>query len=153
MKNKEIVYGIIGFVIGVVLTITFTNSHTNNGMMGQNTMMGSSNTTPSSQQVAQIKQEEAEGQKLLFAVQSNAKSCKDLSQDNFEKIGDYVMRQRVGSSEKHAVVDAEMEQMMGKDQNVQMHISLGENATKCSSSNTTPSNGAGMPMMNNTSGQ
>jgi len=63
------------------------------------------------------------------------------------------MRQRVGSSEKHAIVDAEMEQMMGKDQNVQMHISLGENATKCSNSNNTPTNGTIMPMMNNASGQ
>ncbi|CAN5155694.1 hypothetical protein BH11PAT1_BH11PAT1_6130 [soil metagenome] len=152
MNRKEILYGIVGLVLGISMTLVFAGSRTNYGMMSsRTTMMGSNNTAPSSQQVAQIKQEEEEGQKLLQEVKSNAKSCKDLSEDNFEKIGDYVMRQRVGSSERHAAMDANIEQMMGKDQNVQMHTSLGKNAAGCTTSSNTPTNG-GIPMMNKASG-
>ncbi len=151
MKNKEILYGVSGLIIGILLTLVFTGSRTNHGMMSGNNIMGSMNTTntsPSTQKVVQIKLEEVEGQKLLQSIKSNSKTCKDLSQDNFEKIGDYVMRQRVGSSEKHAVMDANMEQMMGKDQNVQMHIALGKNATGCSSPVNAASNSGTMQMMN-----
>jgi hypothetical protein len=62
---------------------------TNGGMMGTTTI------TPSVQQVAQIKQEEQEGQNLLKQVQAEKLTCATLTPDNFEKIGDYVMRQRV----------------------------------------------------------
>ncbi len=147
MKNKEILYGIIGFVIGVIVTFTVTNGSTQNGMMNNNAMTGSNNVSTTPQQVEKIKQEEIEGQKLLLSIQSNTKACKDLSQDNFEKIGDYIMKQQVGSSEKHVVMDANMEQMMGKDNNVQMHILLGKNAAGCASFSDATITGTTMPMM------
>jgi hypothetical protein len=64
-----------------------------------------------------------------------------------KKIGDYVMRQRVGCSEKHAVMDANMTQMMGDAQNTQMHIALGENAAGCSNTPGTATSSGMMHMM------
>ena len=63
------------------------------------------------------------------------------------------MKQRVGSTEKHVLVDAEMEQMMGKDQNVQMHIALGKNAANCSTPADSTNTKGTMQMMNNSTGK
>lgn len=148
MKSKEILYGIIGLLLGVIITFAYTSSRSNYGMMRSNIgMMGINNVNPSLQKVTQIKQEEQEGKKLLQEIQTNIKSCTDLSQDNFEKIGDYIMRQHVGSSEKHAVMDENMIQMMGDAQNTQMHIALGKNATGCSTPTDSASNSGTIHMM------
>lgn len=149
MNNKEILYVVLGLLLGVVVTLVITGFFASYKFIGFNRgMMGLNNSAVSSKQVEEIKKEEDEGQELLLEIQSKTKSCKDVSEDDFEKIGDYVMKQRVRTSEKHAAMDANMEQMMGKDQNEQMHISLGKSAAGCSSSNSSGS----VQMMNNSFG-
>lgn len=92
-------------------------------------MMGNwQNASQSSQSTSQ-QAEEAEGKSLYGQLQAKQKTCADLSENDFELIGEYVMGQRAGAS--HEQMNTMMQQMMGQKGEEQMHIILGRNATGC----------------------
>lgn len=94
----------------------------------------------------QIIQEEAEGKAILGKLQSQQTSCANLTDDNFEKLGDYFMGQMMGSS--HSAMDALMTQRIGEDNNRLMHIALGKRFSGCNTSAVFPSQGESfLPMM------
>lgn len=133
--NKErlipvAISGIIGFVAGAIVTaeLVITQPYYPNRFGMMNMMRGFNQQTTS---VSEIQKEEQEGEKIYQDLQNNKVQCNTLKDDDFEKMGDYFMRQRVGSSENHANMDNMMEGMMGKKTNEQMHISLGKNASGC----------------------
>jgi len=88
------------------------------------------------------RQEEAEGKALYDKLQAKEVTCADLSDDDFELIGEYVMGKQSGSS--HEQMNARIKQMMGNEGEVQMHIILAKNATACTSGNTSSESFRGM---------
>ena len=132
--KKILLFGIVtAFILTVSLPVI-----TRAQMMGN---IGNSTTVNN-----QIIQEEAEGKAILGKLQSQQTSCSNLSDDNFEKLGDYFMGQMMGSS--HSAMDALMTQRIGEDNNRLMHIALGKRFSGCDTSAVFPSQGASfLPMM------
>lgn len=73
--------------------------------------------------------EEAEGKALFDKLEARQMTCADLSDDDFELVGEYVMGIRAG--DVHEQMNAMMKQMMGEKGEEQMHIVLGRSATGC----------------------
>lgn len=91
-------------------------------------------------------QEEAEGKAIFEKLQSKQTKCADLSDDDFEKLGDYYMGQMMGVS--HSAMDTLMDQRIGEDNNRLMHIALGKRFSGCDTSAAFPSQGNNfLPMM------
>jgi len=78
-----------------------------------------------------IASEERQGQQVLDAVNNGDRTCSQLSRNDFEVVGDYVMGRMVGSTKAHEQMDALMERMMGVRANQQMHVAMGERFTRC----------------------
>ena len=95
---------------------------------------------------AQILQEEAQGKIIYDNLQANKASCSNISDNDFELLGDYYMGQMMGSS--HAAMDALMTQRIGETNNRLTHIALGKRLSGCDTSAPFPSQGVGfLPMM------
>lgn len=75
-------------------------------------------------QTSQIAQEEAAGKVIYDNLQANKVSCSNLSDNDFEVLGDYYMGQMMGSS--HGAMDNLMTQRIGEANNHLMHITLGK---------------------------
>lgn len=85
----------------------------------------------------QTAREEAEGKVVWEKLQAKQVVCKDLSKDNFEKLGEYFMGQMLAPSKtegmgtSHEVMNTMMKQMMGEEAEEQMHILMGKRMTNC----------------------
>lgn len=90
--------------------------------------------------------EEAEGKAIWEKLQAKQVKCKDLTDDNFEVLGEYFMGQSIGNTEKHAVMNQMMQNMMGQNSEEQMHIALGKRSSGCDTNASFPQ-GYGLPMM------
>lgn len=90
--------------------------------------------------------EEAEGKEIWEKLQSKQLECKKLTDDNYGVLGEYFMGQSIGNTERHAVMNQMMTNMMGEDGEKQMHITLGKRSSGCDANAPLPS-GYGMPMM------
>jgi hypothetical protein len=102
------------------------------GMMGSRTMMpmmGQWQGTQTSEESAAQEKEEADGKALYEKLQAKQMSCADLSDDQFELIGEYLMGQRAGAN--HELMNGMMKQMMGDEGEVQMHIYFARSQTGC----------------------
>lgn len=107
------------------------------GMMGRTT--SSPVGTVSDNQTAQ---EEAEGKEIWEKLQAKQLECKNLTDDNFETLGEYFMGKMAGNS--HEAMNNMMKQMMGDKGEEQMHIVMGKRISGCDTS----ASGVGiMPMM------
>ena len=90
--------------------------------------------------------EEAEGKVIWEKLQAKQLECKNLTNDNFEVLGEYFMGQMAGSS--HEVMNNMMVRMMGEEGEREMHIAMGKRNSGCDTSAVFPQNGVGfMPMM------
>ncbi len=91
------------------------------------------------------------GQTIYQELQNGQVTCQQLTEDNFDKLGDYFMWKSLGSTQAHAAMDKRITQMMGDQGNTQMHITLGKRGSGCFSNFTVPSNTPSfmMGMMNN----
>ena len=87
------------------------------------------------------------GQQLYNDLKNNKTSCNNLKDDDFDKIGEYIMEQQIGNSNRHAQMNAIMKQMMGENGEKQMHIGLGKRITGCDSNYYPNRRGGGYPMM------
>src|SRR3972149_9082209 len=88
--------------------------------------------------------EEAEGKVIWEKLQAKQLECKNLTNDNFEVLGEYFMGQMAGSS--HEVMNNMMVWMMVEEGESQMHITLGKRSSGCDTNALFPS-GYGIPMM------
>ncbi len=75
--------------------------------------------------------EQREGAALFKQVQSGTKTCSQLSNTDFERIGEYVMGQMVGSTSAHEAMNSTMSRMMGTQAEEQMHVLLGRRLSGC----------------------
>lgn len=76
--------------------------------------------------------EEKEGKEIWEKLQAKHVECKNLTNDDFESLGEYVMGQMAGSS--HVVMNTMMVRMMGEEGEKQMHIAMGKRNSGCGAS-------------------
>lgn len=81
------------------------------------------------QQNSDIAEEEAKGRVVWERLQSGIVSCENLSDEDYELLGEYFMGQWAGSS--HAAMNQMMIQMMGESGEEQMHVALGKRQSGC----------------------
>ena len=113
------------------------------GMMGNWTSSPSSITSDD-----HTAKEEAEGKEVWEKLQSKQLECKNLTDEQYGTLGEYFMGQSVGDTQRHALMNQMMTNMMGKEGEEQMHIVLGKRLSGCDTSAQLPQSGVGfMPMM------
>ncbi len=94
------------------------------------------------------KQDIQSGQKIYNEIINNKVNCNNLKDDDFEALGEYFMGQSIGNTEKHAVMNQMMKNMMGEKGEKQMHITLGKRYSGCDSNASTSQEGYRfLPMM------
>ena len=98
-----------------------------NGMPMMGTFLN--NEGISSNQTDAEQANQAKGKDLYQQLQAKKINCSDLTKDDYDAIGDYVMGQNAGDA--HEQMDSAMEQMMGSENTEQMHMLMGERATGC----------------------
>jgi len=91
--------------------------------------------------------EEAEGREIWQQLQDKQLTCDTLSDEQYAALGEYFMGQMMGDS--HAAMNQMMIQMMGEEEEEQMHVVMGKRLSGCDNSASYPFSGAGfIPMMN-----
>ncbi len=91
-------------------------------------------------------QGEAAGKEVWQKLQSGQVKCADLSEEDFDVLGEYFMGQMMGDS--HAYMNGMMMQAHGEDGEEQIHITMGKRFSGCDTSATLSSEWGGwMPMM------
>lgn len=100
--------------------------------------------------------EEAEGKEIWQKLQNKERVCSDLTDEDFERLGEYFMGQMLLN--KHEAMNKMMENMMGKEWEENMHIVMGKRMSGCESNVSFPQGSEGfmgmmqMPHMMNNSG-
>ncbi len=107
--------------------------------------------TPTATAQTQTAQDEAAGKAIWDKLQNKEVTCTELTDDNFDVLGDFFMGGMMGSN--HAAMNQMMTQRLGGDGEKQMHITLGKRLSGCNTNATFPQ-GAGYftPMMGFSSG-
>ena len=138
-------------VVGVLFT--FPKGIRAQGMMGQFFSNQSS-----AIDTASTAKDEADGKLVFDKLQSKQITCLELTDDDFDILGDYYMGQMAGSTEAHDQMNARMTRMMGENGEKQMHVALGKRLSGCntgaaysnnSNSGFAPMMGYGGGMMSN----
>ena len=80
---------------------------------------------------ASLPDEERRGQALAGQLQSGSKSCSDLSSEDFDHIGEYVMGHFLGSTAAHEAMNERMRLMMGEQAEGRMHQLMGARFVGC----------------------
>ena len=105
-------------------------------------MMGNWGSSPSSAiSDDHTAREEAEGKEIREKLQAKQLECKNLTDDNYEVLGEYFMGQMAG--DQHEAMNNMMIQMMGKQGEEQIHVVMGKRLSGCD----TRTKGGGNPMM------
>lgn len=78
-------------------------------------------------------EEVKEGQEIWQKVSTDQLKCENLTDRQFESLGEFFMEQMVGSSSSHETMDKQVEQMMGKEGLEKMHIVMGKRMSGCQS--------------------
>lgn len=94
-------------------------------------MMGFPSSQPDNSEIQAQQQEEQESKKLLDQLKNKAIACQKLTDDNFEKIGEYFMGQAIGDTSRHIAMNNMMKSMMGEQGEEQMHIAWGKRGSGC----------------------
>lgn len=76
-----------------------------------------------------VTKEISQGKELWNKLQSKETACQNLSDDNFEVMGEYLMDQMMGNS--HQAMNIMMEKMMGNEGKEQMHLIMAKRMTGC----------------------
>lgn len=108
-------------------------------------MIGAFQNQPSITPTQQDLQDIQTGKDLFTKFENQQITCKELKEDDFEKIGEFVMNQRFGNANQHVQMNENMKQMMGEQGEENMHVSFGKAATGCGV--TSQSKGGGGNMM------
>lgn len=89
--------------------------------------------------------EEAEGKEIWEKLQAKQVECKNLTNDNFESLGEYFMGQVLtpsglvlsnvegaeGAGSSHEVMNKMVVRMMGEEREKQMHMAMGKRNSGC----------------------
>ncbi|MCL5003758.1 MAG: hypothetical protein M1352_00635 [Patescibacteria group bacterium] len=85
--------------------------------------------TGSASSSAQNSSEDAAGKAIWDKLSAKQLNCKDLTDDDFDKLGDFFMGSMMGSS--HDYMDNLMTQRLGQNGDRQMHIAMGRRLSGC----------------------
>lgn len=97
--------------------------------------------------------EEKEGKALFEKLQAKEITCTNLSDEDFERLGEYFMGQMLGDTGTHAAMNEMMTRMMDEQGESQMHIVMGKRLSGCDTQAAFPRGGLGFaPMMQMMSG-
>jgi len=92
--------------------------------------------------------EEAEGKEVWEKLQGKQLECKNLTNDHYAVLGEYFMGQSIGNTQRHALMNQMMTNMMGEAGEEQMHIAMGKRLSGCEPNAQVPQGATGfMPMM------
>lgn len=80
---------------------------------------------------ASLGDEQRQGRDLSTQLQSGAKTCDDLSDEDFDHIGEYVMGRFLGSTQAHQAMNDRMSLMMGDQAEQRMHQLMGQRYAGC----------------------
>ena len=92
--------------------------------------------------------EEAEGKEIWEKLQAKEITCEELTDENFESLGEYFMGQMM--SDTHEAMNNRLIQMLGEEGEEQAHIAMGKRMSGCDPNASIPQNMVGggmMPMM------
>src|SRR3989338_2984739 len=94
----------------------------------------------------QITEDETAGKAILEKLQRKEVVCANLTDNDFNLLGDYYMGEMMGSS--HKTMDKLMVERMGEQNERLMHMAMGKRFSGCDTSASFPSQGVGfLPMM------
>src|SRR3990170_807224 len=92
--------------------------------------------------------EEIEGREIWEKLQAKQLECKNLTNEQYGSLGEYFMGQSIGNTQRHALMNQMMANMMGEEGEEQMHVAMGKRLSGCEPNAQVPSGGVGfMPMM------
>ncbi len=112
-------------------------------------MMGFPSSSYDSAAIRSQEQEEQEGKQFLDNLANKTITCSQLTDSDFEKIGEYYMGQSIGDTSRHIVMNEMMKRMMGEQGEEQVHTANGKRFSGCDISAAYPTQNAGFsPMMN-----
>lgn len=70
--------------------------------------------------------EETEGKEIWEKLQAKQAGCKNLTDENYETLGEYFMGQAIGNTERHAAMNQMMTSMMGEEGEKRTHLVMGK---------------------------
>lgn len=90
-------------------------------------------------------QDEAAGKAVWDRLQAKQATCADLTDDDFDKLGDYFMGLMMGGA--HASMNDSLTARFGDDGERQMHVAMGKRMSGCDANAAMPGNVGYFPMM------
>lgn len=97
-------------------------------------MMGYPSQSPNSINSSNIQsqqQEEQEGKALLDKLSNKQITCSQITDSDFEKVGEYFMGQYINNTTRHIQMNENIKSMMGEQGEEQMHTALGKQKSGC----------------------
>ncbi len=91
--------------------------------------------------------QEQQGAKILGDIQAGKLTCKSLTTDDFDRIGNYVMGRMLGTPAAHEAMDRQMIAMMGASGEKQAHVFMGQRFAGCAGGRVPQAFGSMMGMM------
>jgi hypothetical protein len=102
--------------------------------------------------LASLADEQRQGGALVAQLRSGATSCGDLSAEDFDHIGEYVMGRALGSMSTHQAMNERMTLMLGERGEQRMHQLMGERFAGCAATSGAGGSVMGPGMMGGSSG-
>ena len=102
-------------------------------------MMDFSNSSIDASTIQSQQQEEQEGKTLLDSLSNKTITCSQVTDADFEKIGEYFMGQSIGDTARHITMNEMMKRMMSEQGEEQAHIAMGKRLSGCDTSAVFPS--------------
>jgi len=135
-------------MMGLTALLIFFITSTRPSPVSAQGMMGFSNTSTDNTAVQSQQQEEQEGQKFINKLKNQTSTCSQLTDADFEKIGEYFMGQSIGNTQKHIAMNDMMKRMMGEKGEEQAHQAMGKRLSGCNTTAAFPAQDNGfLPMM------
>lgn len=129
-------------MLGVVLLAVTPKTFAQGMMGGFNNGASVSEVT-----VASTAKDEADGKAVYDRLMSKQVVCANLSDDEFDVLGDYFMGLRLGDTASHVYMNNMMKRMMGEEGEKQMHVALGKRLSGCDNTTPFPARGANFLLM------
>lgn len=99
-----------------------------------------------------VADEQRQGAELSAQLHSGAKTCGQLSDEDFDHIGEFVMGRFLGSTQAHEAMNERMRLMMGEQAEQRMHELMGRRYSGCSQGQSSRTGMMGSGMMGGNGG-
>src|SRR3989339_748573 len=75
--------------------------------------------------------EEVEGKEIWEKLQAKQLECNNLTDEQYGSLGEYFMGQSIGNTQRHALMNQMMTNMMGEEGEEEMHVAMGKRMSGC----------------------